>query len=454
MRDESQNSVERDLRHLWHPCSQMKDYETFSPLEVVSAQGSFLHLRDGQKVLDAISSWWCKSLGHGHPRLRKALLNQAERFEHVILANTTNDTIIELSERLAGLNPALDRVFYAGDGSTAVEIAVKMALQAQALAGKSHRNHFLSLENGYHGESSLCLNLSDVGLYKQPYEALFTSNIHYLSGIPYVNSETDPLWFDAEKAWHACLPKLEELAPTLCAIVFEPLLQGSGGMRLYSADFLKRLALWAKSKGIFLIADEILTGLGRCGVPLACNKAGIHPDFVCLSKSLTSGWLPFSAVLTSSEVYAHFYGDYSEGKAFLHSNTFSGNALGAAVALETLKIYEEEQWFERVKELQLKMRHAMTELVSASGHLGPVRGIGAITACDLQLPSKVNSSQNSQHHRLGYRIYKEAVKRGLLLRPLGDTLYWLPPFNISDSELEMMQSISLSAIKAVMHEIS
>jgi adenosylmethionine---8-amino-7-oxononanoate aminotransferase len=460
--------VQRDLRHLWHPCAQMRDYEAFPPLEVVSAQGSRLHLKEGRSLIDAISSWWCKSLGHGHPRLKAALARQMDRFEHVILANTTHEIIVRLSERLADLSPGLSRVFYAGDGSTAVEIACKMALQASRLAGRRDaarggipRARFLALENGYHGETALTLALGDLGIYKEAYREILPP-VSFLRGLPYLENRADPtgkagagagrapedlagnpLWSDCAAAWPALERQLEAV-PGLCAVVLEPVLQGAGGMRLYSPDLLRRLRAWTSAHGVWLIADEILTGFHRTGPALACSHAGIRPDFLCLSKGLTAGWLPMSALLTTEEVYGLFYGEYGSGRDFLHSNTYAGNALAAAVALEALDVYRDEGIEGRVLDLGAALRRGLSRVAGRTGRLTALRGLGGMAAADLTGPGVEPGA------RAGYRVYREAVARGALLRTLGDTVYWLPPLNTSLETVEELEEITAQAIEAAL----
>ena len=439
------NLAQRDLKHLWHPCAQMKDYESFPPLEVESAKGSWIQLKNGQKILDAISSWWCKSLGHGHPDIAQAVQEQMGKFEHVILANTTNDTIVELSERLCSLMPTLDKVFFGGDGSTAVEIALKMSIHAQQLSGHPERCEFLALENGYHGETALTLGMSDLGLYKEPYRHM-AQQAHMLGPLPYVSGSDDPLWHDASEAWQTLLPKLEGLAPKLSAIIIEPIVQGAGGMNIYSPDLLRRLRTWSETNGIHLIADEIMTGFGRTGKLFACEHANVIPDFICCSKGLTSGWLPISAVLCSTPTYELFYDDYETGKAFMHSNTYCGNALAAAAALATLKVYQKEGTFQRAEALQTEMMTRFQACAERTGFLKNLRGLGGMVAGELVL----DTEQESQ--RVGYQIYQEALKRGALLRPLGNTLYWFPPLNISLEELDHLARVTEEAILAILEK--
>lgn len=426
---------EKSLKHIWYPCSQMKDYEEFRPLVIKAAKGSYIELADGKKLLDAISSWWCKSLGHNHPRLKKAIIDQIEKFEHVILANTTHELIVNLSQELATLMPKLSKVFYAGDGSCAIEIAMKMSLHSRYINGDVKRNRFITLKDSYHGETIGALSVSDIGLYKNPYNTILFQP-YIIDLIPYVHSIYDPLWNDCSEKWDMLEKSLETYIDSTTALIVEPIVQGAGGMKIYSKDFLNRLAKWAKKHNIHLIADEIMTGIGRTGKMLACQHAEIIPDFICLAKGLTSGWMPFSAVLTTDDIYNKFYDDFSSGKAFLHSHTYSGNALGVAVALETLNIIKEERLHTRdINQIMLKN---MYEIKDKTGRLKNVRGIGGIVAADL--------ITNDKTPRLGYLIYQAAIKAGILLRPLGNTIYWLPPLNITDEEIEELKNKTMQVL--------
>lgn len=434
------NIIEQSLRHIWYPCSQMKDYETFSPLHIVSAFGSHLFLKDGRVLIDAISSWWCKSLGHGHPRLKKALLAQLDKFEHVILANTTNDTVAALSEQLASLTSNLKKIFYASDGSCAVEIAMKMSVHAHLLQGEAQRTQFISLENGYHGETSGALSVSDVGLYRKPYESLLFDPI-IIRNIPYVNHQNDPRWHNCDDAWVDIEKQLEPYRKTATALLVEPILQGAGGMKIYSKDFLHRLRDWSLKNNIHFIADEIMTGLGRTGLPLACQHAGIEPDFLCLSKGLTSGWLPLSVTCTTNAIYELFYDDHISGKAFLHSHTYSGNVLAASVALECLRILKEENRYDYASQMENLMVPMMQEISEKTQRLKNIRHIGAMIAADLIV--------EKNNERAGYAVYQKAVELGALLRPIGNTIYWLPPLNIEENTLKELQKITLTAIQSL-----
>lgn len=428
-----------DKQYIWHPCSQMKDYEQFPPLVVKRARGSYIELDDGSKLIDAISSWWCKSLGHGHPKLREALMAQVDQFEHVIFAHTTHETIAELSHSLGRLMHGLTKTFYAGDGSCAVEIALKMSLHYHQLAGKTNKTRFVALKNGYHGETSGALSVSDLGIYRDPYRAMLFDPI--LIEPLYVSGRDDPAWHDAQAHWAKIEPILIACCDETAAIIVEPIVQGAGGMNVYSQDFLSKLGQFAKAHDVHLIADEIMTGIGRTGKMLASEHADITPDFICLSKGLTSGWMPFSVVLTTDDIYQAFYDDYEKGKSFLHSHTYSGHALGASLALATLKVMEQEQLCEKSAERQRLMRDLMEKIATETGLLKHIRGIGSVIAADLisdHLPP-----------RAGYRLYHEAVKLGALLRPIGNTVYWMPPLTIHQEELDALYQITLQAVSHV-----
>jgi adenosylmethionine-8-amino-7-oxononanoate aminotransferase len=427
--------IERDLNHIWHPCSQMKDFQQCPPLVVSHAQGSYLYTNKGP-IIDAISSWWCKSLGHGHPAVVAAIKEQLDSFEHIISAHTTHSALVEFGEKMAEISK-LQHVFFASDGSSAVEIAMKLALHANQHKGRSERNEFVSLQNSYHGETFATMSVSDLGIFKKPYEG-YGVQCHFLKPLPYVSNVNDPLWKDSGEYWPPILEQLERVKHKTCALIIEPIVQGSNGMRCYSADFLKKIAHWAKQNEIYFIADEIMTGLGRTGKWFACEHAEVKPDLICLSKGLTSGSIPFSCILVDHPIYELFYDDYEKGKTFMHSHTYGGNALAISAALATLKVMEKENLLERAHELSLIMQQQFHELASITGKLTNIRSVGAIVAADLV---------DCGSKRTGFQLYQEALELGALLRPLGNTLYWFPPLNIDNKTIEKLAEITLNSIR-------
>lgn len=328
--------------------------------------------------------------------------------------------------------------FFASDGSSAVEIAMKLALQASQLKG-SKRNEFIALKNSYHGETLAALSVSNLDFFKQPFVG-YGVQCHFIQSIPYVLTEQDALWNDAEEYWLQTKPLLDKIKHKVCAIIVEPLLQGAGGMRCYSANFLRQLAHWAKENEIYLIADEIMTGLSRTGTWLACEHAGVRPDLICLSKGLTAGTLPLSCVLVDKAIYDLFYDDYETGKAFVHSHTFSGHALAISAALATINTLESENMNSQAQNLGKFMLKQLQNIAELSGKLTQVRSLGAVVAADL-VPIA--------NKRVGYLIFQEALKHGALLRPLGNTLYWFPPLNIDYKIIELLAEITLNSIKVV-----
>ncbi len=462
----------RDLAVFWHPCSQMRDYRDFPPLEVVGARGTRIQLADGRTILDAISSWWCKTLGHGNAHLTAALCRQLEAFEHVITANTTSAPLVRLCERLLaaanghppdawgssappGRRPGhFGKVFLADNGSTAVEIALKMALQAQTQRGAPERTRFAAFENAYHGETVGTLSIGDLALYAAPYRALCFP-VHRIDGLPYRRGPHDPAWLDAGAAWLSIEAGLDAEAGSLAAIVYEPVLQAAGGMRVFSPDLLRRLRAWADARGVYLIADEIAAGMGRLGALLASHLAdgtgrvstAALPDFAVLSKGLTAGTLPLSAVLTTDAVYALFDADYGEGRAFLHSNTFAGNALAVAVANAVLDVFAGDDILGRVSKLAPHLRAALESVASRRGYLRGVRACGLVAAVDV---CAADGTPLDPGRRTGYGVYREAVRRGALLRPLGDTMYLFPPLTATASEIDEMATILADSLDAVL----
>jgi adenosylmethionine-8-amino-7-oxononanoate aminotransferase len=357
--------------------------------------------------------------------------------------------LVTLAERLAGLLPGLSRSFFAGDGSSAVEVALKLSLQYHAQCGQPGRNRFVALEHGYHGETLMALAVGDCGLYGAPF-AGGMPEVPKLCGLPESSGPDDPAWTAdlTDEEWRLLACQLAKFAPeTVAAVMVEPIVQGAGGMRCLRPGLLRRLRSWTREQGILLIADEIMTGFSRTGPMLAVEHAGIVPDLVCLSKGMTAGCAPMSAVLCGEELYQAFYGDYGSGRAFLHSNTYSGYALGAAAAVAAIKVMDDEDISGSVVRRGHALRERMVQVAAATGALTRVRGVGFVVAADL-----VDSASGQPFpptERLGYRVFQEAVRRGAWLRPLGDTIYFLPPLNTPDAVLDDLAGITAEAIRAV-----
>ncbi|MEO8096701.1 MAG: adenosylmethionine--8-amino-7-oxononanoate transaminase [Acidobacteriota bacterium] len=396
---------DRDRAVVWHPYTQMRTAP--APLAIERGEGVYLYTEDGRKILDGISSWWVNIHGHSHPKLNAALAAQAQQVEHVIFAGATHRPAVELAEKLlAVLPPGLSRVFYSDNGSTAVEVALKMAWQYWRNRGE-RRSTFVALENAYHGDT--------VGAMSASASSIFTSAF-------------EPLLFPVERFDR--LESLEELlrvsSDSVAAVLLEPMLQGAGGMIVWPAEFVARVRLLCDRYGTLLIADEVLTGFGRTGKLFACGHAGITPDIICLSKALTGGYMPLGATVATEAIYEAFLSD-DRGKAFFHGHSYTGNPLACAVALASLRLFEEEPILQNVARIEEQMRAGLDPLRPLR-HVKNVRVIGGVGVVELR------SDDSGYLDQRGPRLAAEFLRRGLLLRPLGNVVYFMPPYVISESE--------------------
>lgn len=438
----------RDLAHVWHPCTQMREHDAQLPLiPIVRGEGAWLIDADGKRYLDGISSWWSNLFGHANPRIAAAIAAQAEKLNHVMLAGFTHEPALQLAEELARIAPpGLTRVSYASDGASAVEIALKMSFHYWHNAGHPKRTRFIALANAYHGETLGALSLSDLPLYRAVYGPLLFDPIVAPS----------PDWLDAEPGESAddvarrrlgdMRAIMERHAHETCAVIVEPLVQCSGGMRMHVPLYLVGVRKLCDEFGVHLIADEIAVGFGRTGTLFACEQAAISPDFMCLSKGLTGGALPLSAVLTTDRVYQAFLGDYATNNAFLHSHTFCGNPIACAAALASLKIFREEAVLERNSDLAAHLAERLKPLREHS-HVAGLRQTGWITAFDL-VADKASRTPYPSAERRGLRFYRHALDLGVLLRPLGDTVYFLPPYCVEKSDIDHMVDVASKSVEA------
>ena len=439
--------VARDLAVLWHPCTQMKDHEAGGPLPIRRAQGVWLEDFEGRRYIDAISSWWVNLFGHANPRINAALREQMETLEHVMLAGLSHLPAIELAERLTALAPrGLTRCFYADSGSAAVEVALKMSYHYWRNRGQGRKTRFITLENGYHGETLGALAVGGVDLYRDTYRPLLMETLRVPSPDCYGREAgEDPAAYTARR-FEPMRAALERHHEEVCAVIAEPLVQCAGAMRMYEPVYLELLREACTRYGVHLIADEIAVGFGRTGTMFACEQAGIAPDFLCLSKGLTGGYLPLSAVLTGEEVYQAFYADYREMKAFLHSHSYTGNPLGCRAALATLDIFAQEPVLENNRALARAMARAC-ERFADHPHVAEVRQRGMILALELVRDRRTREPWPWQERR-GLRVAREALAHGVLLRPLGNVVYFMPPYVITVDEIERMADAAWAGIAA------
>lgn len=437
--------VKRDLSVLWHPCTQMKDHETLPLIPVRCGQGVWLEDMEGNRYIDAISSWWVNLFGHCHPAINAAIKAQLDQLEHVIMAGFSHEPVIRLSERLVEITPpGLSRCFYADNGSSAVEVALKMSFHYWRNQGYTGKTRFISLENSYHGETLGALSVGNVALYKETYQPLLLDTIVAPSPDCF-DREAGMSWEEHARLKFAEMDRLlAQHADEVCAVIVEPLVQCAGNMRMYHPVYLSLLREACDRYNVHLIADEIATGFGRTGTLFASEQAGISPDFMCLSKGLTGGYLPLSVTLTTDEVYQAFYDDYQNLTAFLHSHSFTGNPLGCSAALATLNIFATQPVLENNR-LLAKTMHDLTEDLQDHPHIAEVRQHGMILAMEMIADKKKRTPYPWQERR-GLKIYQYALGQGVLLRPLGNVVYLMPPYVITPEELARVVEVARAGI--------
>jgi len=453
----------RDLAALWHPCTQMHDHAAGVPMIAVArGEGAWLVGHDGRRYLDAISSWWTNLFGHANPRIGAALKDQLDHLEHVIFAGFTHEPAIRLAEELLRVAPAgLKRVFYADNGSSAIEVALKMSFHYWRNVGRAGKTRFIALTGGYHGETLGALSVTDVPLYRTTYAPLLGEPVFVTSPDCY-EREPGQSWREHSlQRLDDMRAELERHAAQVCAVIVEPLVQCAAGMRMYDPVYLTGLRRLCDEFDVHLIADEIAVGFGRTGTLFACEQAtaetahegvaekpGITPDFLCLSKGLTGGFLPLSAVLTTAPVYDAFYAEYTSGKAFLHSHSYTGNPLACRAALATLEIFRTEPVLERNRALAERLGRRLAAFTDHP-NVAEVRQTGMIAAIEL-VRDKTTRTPFPAVERRGLRAYLHALEHGVLLRPLGNVIYFMPPYVITPDEIDLMVDV---ASKAIAHAV-
>lgn len=418
--------LELDRRHLWRPYTSSVDHETRDPLVVVRAEGPYLVDDTGRRILDGSGSWWCNNLGHGHPRIRAALERQAASLLHCSFGNATHEPAVLLAEELVATAPeGLTRVFFSDNGSTAVEVAAKIAFQYWQQNGRPERRRFLALEGGYHGDTFGAMSLGDSGTFHDVFSPLKFPVTH-------APAPSGASWEDVARFVEA---ELEARGHEYAALVVEPIVQGAAGMRIYPAEVLRRFREATKKADVFLVVDEVFTGFGRTGPFWASEHAGIAPDLLATAKGLSGGVMPFAATLASERLYDGFRGDKT--RALMHGHTFFGNPLGAAVAREVLAIYREEGILERAEAKAETLARRIQEIASLPGVLR-TRSLGMVAAVDL--------GEGGYLGEKGWKVAAHALELGAQIRPLGDTLYLVPPLNIPDEALHALLDILAEAI--------
>lgn len=426
--------LSRSLKSVWHPCTQMKAHETMPLLPIASGDGVWLRDFEGKRYLDGVSSWWVNLFGHNEPRIKAAITEQLNTLEHVMLAGFTHEPVVQLSEKLGALT-GLGHCFYASDGASATEIALKMSFHYWRNIGQPQKSQFLSLQHSYHGETIGALSVTDVAIFKDTYAPLLRQSTQ----MPSPDARLGEAGESAEAYANRCADFLEtylkQHQAEIAAFIIEPLIQCAAGMGMYHPVYLKRVRKICTQYQVHLIADEIAVGFGRTGTMFACEQADIKPDFICLSKGITGGYLPLSVTLTTDEIYKAFYDD-SVARGFLHSHSYTGNALACRAALATLAIFEQDNVM--VKN-HAKTAYINNQISTWNGMpIANVRNQGMIWAFDMQ----TKNPQFQQH------FYQRALSQGLLLRPIGNVVYWMPPYVISQDEMDFMVNTTKELVMA------
>jgi adenosylmethionine---8-amino-7-oxononanoate aminotransferase len=438
--------VRRDLDVVWHPCTQMKDHEWLPMIPIGRGEGVWLYDLDGRRYLDAISSWWVNLFGHANPRINAALTAQLGRLEHVLLAGFTHEPAVALAERLTAIAPrGLTRCFFADNGSSAIEVALKMSFHFWRNAGRTRKRRFVTLAGSYHGETLGALAVGHVELYREIYQPLLMEVLTAPSPDCYLREDGESWEAHSRRACEAMEALLDRHHEEVCAVIVEPLVQCAGGMRMHHPVYLQLLRAACDRYGVHLIADEIAVGFGRTGTMFACEQAGIAPDFLCLSKGLTGGYLPLSVVLTGERVYEAFYDEYASLRAFLHSHSYTGNPLACTAALATLDIFEEDAVIERNRALATRLgesAHVLAELP----HVAEVRQTGMIVAAEMA-PGGDRRASYDWRERRGLRVYRHGLEHEALLRPIGNVVYLMPPYVIEPAQIDALVATARAGIE-------
>jgi len=422
--------VEEDLKNIWHPCTQMKDHETLPLIPIKRGKGVYLYDFEDNSYIDAISSWWVNIFGHVNEHISNRIKEQLDTLEHVLLAGFTHKPAVDLAEKLVNLTPkGLDKVFFADNGSSAVEVALKMSFHYHRNRG-SYRPLFLSLTNSYHGETIGALSVGDVELYKETYKPLLISCIQ----TPVPKDQTKQ---SAKEAIIELEKILESRGDEISAFIIEPLVQGAGYMHMYHPIYIKLAKELCSKYGVHLIADEIMTGFGRTGTMFACEQAEITPDFMTISKGLTGGYLPLAITMTTLDIYSAFYCDYNEFKAFLHSHSYTGNPLACTSALATIELFEQSDVLGENRKKSIYILEK-TEKFKELSNVKEIRQTGMITAIELQ--------GYKSEERIGLKVYQYGLDNGVLIRPLGHIIYFMPPYIITYEEIDKMIDVAYEAI--------
>ena len=432
--------VARSLASVWHPCTQMQHHESIPMVSLSQGRGAWLMDHAGHRYIDGISSWWVNLFGHANPRINQALKEQLDQLEHAMLAGFTHRPVVELSERLNKLT-GLGHCFYASDGASATEIALKMSFHYWQNVGRPRKTRFVTLSNSNHGETLGALAVGNVELYKAIYRPLLMDVITVNSPDAYQRAADETAVDVARRRIAEIATLFADRHDEIAAIIVEPLVQCAGSMRMYDAEFLVLLRELCDRHDIHLIADEIAVGFGRTGKLFACEHAGITPDFLCLSKGLTAGYMPMSVVLTTDMVYQAFYDEYTKLNAFLHSHSYAGNPLACAAALASLELFDNTRALETNASLAAHLSNAAQNAFEQHPNVAEIRQCGMILAVEF-VRDRERREAFPWRERRHLQIHRHALERGVLLRPLGNVIYFMPPYIVTPSEIELMVAVA------------
>ncbi|HNX90451.1 MAG TPA: adenosylmethionine--8-amino-7-oxononanoate transaminase [Candidatus Omnitrophota bacterium] len=435
-----QDILRNDLKYNWHPYTQMKDCEALPPIPICRAKGIKLFCPDGKFYYDTVSSWWCNVHGHGHAAMNRAIAEQCKKLDHVMFAGFTHEPAIELSKKLIKMAPkGLSRVFYSDNGSTAVEVALKMSFQYWKNMGYEKKERFIALDYGYHGDTIGTMSVGGIGIFNKVYKSLFYKALRVKTPYCY----RCPLGLQKCKCRIDCLSFMEKALKNdhekIAAIIVEPVLMGAGGMIIYPPEYLKGVETLARKYNVHLILDEVASAFGRTGKMFACEHAKVSPDFICISKGLTSGYLPLGATLTTDKIYKSFYDDYEKMKTFFHGHTFTANPILCKIATTNLEIFRREKTLKNVKKIERFLRK-FSEEIKNFNFVGDVRNIGTVLAVEI-VKSKISKKVFQNEQRVGYQIYKIGLKNGLILRPIGNVAYLFLPLSTTIEEVKIITSL-------------
>lgn len=440
--------IKKDLKYNWHPYTQMKDCQKYPPLLIEKAKGIKLYDNKGNIYYDTISSWWCNIHGHNHPKIRQAINNQLKKLDHTLFAGFTHKPAIELAQELVAITPKnLNKVFYSDNGSTAVEVALKMSFQYWQNTGNKKKTNFLSLDHAYHGDTIGAMSIGGVDLFNKVFSPLFFKS--FKAPTPYCYR--CPLGEDKKSCDIECIEFLEKIlkknSSQIAALILEPLVMAAGGMIMYPVRYLKKAASLAKKYNVHLIVDEVATGFGRTAKMFACEYAQVTPDFICLSKGITSGTLPLAVTLTTDKIYKAFYDDYQKRKTFYHGHTYTANPISCSAAIASLKIFKEEKSLEKAKRISEALSKGL-ERFKELEPVGDIRSLGVIAALEL-VKNKKTKQAFSLGERIGQKIYKEGLKQGLILRPLGGVTYLFLPLSVREEQVNTILNRTFHIIKKI-----